>query len=105
MSLNQNQDRIDPKQSPLLLFLILLALSFLGMVIGALLVSGIGGLLGIHDLTELMKSMEQGEYLEYKNILQILLGLSHLATFLFPSLLFVYLFYKQKQKELEGRRK
>ena len=99
MSLNQNQDRIDPKQSPLLLFLILLALSFLGMVIGALLVSGIGGLLGIHDLTELMKSMEQGEYLEYKNILQILLGLSHLATFLFPSLLFVYLFYKQKQKE------
>lgn len=99
MSLNQNQDQIDPKQSPLLLFLILLALWFLGVLIGTLLINGIGGLLGISNFSELFNSMKEGEYLEYYNIAQILLMINSIAAFIFPSLLFVYLFYKQKQKD------
>ena len=91
---NKKTDR-----SPKLLLVAIIGFVVLGALSGALLVGELGRLLGIHNLEALIRDMQEGNYIEYLNVLQVLLLLGSLASFLLPSLFFVYFFYRRRQRK------
>lgn len=83
------------EETPFILGVIFLLTIFLCSLIGLGLISGYGNMKGL-ELQEAMASLSSDSDASLRNFIRTNLLINHLTMFVFPSLIFTYLFYKNK---------
>lgn len=89
------------KQSNFMQLVLILFLSILGTFIAGTLVQLIGKIYGL-DYSEIIQNIQADSSISHKNFIKTALGVSHLFTFIIPSLVFLWIVYKHNALKFIG---